>query len=592
MSMTDNDANAQPAPRRRQLVIICVVVFLVACGVRVLHWQDNRQGLPFAGMHAEYRTHALVLVNGDLKHFLYGFDPPSDANFVKHPPGYPLLLAFVFKLFGQSDTTLAAVHIMLDALACALVVLLAAELFPVSVASIAGLLVAFAPQLAYHAIAPVPDPLATPPMLLAFYFLVRAWKHKRLRAMAVAGALIGVSCWLRSNALLFAPLLVVLIRFLFARGERLRFASVLVGAYVLVIAPVTVRNYVAFGRFIPLSLSAGITLVEGIGVYDKDGRFGLPDSDYRVTKWEAQMYNRPDYLGTRFKPDGVLREQSRIRHGLAVVRAHPLWFFGVMLRRAADMPRLARVETVAPQPAVTHAPQVAAGTEPVQTFTPPESRRADEAATTLFVSPPLPVQPETDYLLRLPLKIEAGSVVVDVLDAQGDAVLASTSVLHPVNWLDLTPERQPAVEIARPFVSGDAQTVRVRVRNGYRKPARVVATVGRMELFALGPARNEWTRYPRLLVHLIERLFLTATMLPLVLLGAARLVRAGRWRVVAILIAPAVYYMCVQSILWTEFRYILAMHYFLFILAAFALHWLGQTLWHVDAPAETDKAEG
>jgi hypothetical protein len=421
--------------------------------------------------------------------------------------------------------------------------------------------------------------------------------------MLASGALIGVSCWLRSNALLLAPFLSLLIPFLFARGVRLRFAAALVGAYVLTIAPVTARNYFAFGRFIPLSLSAGITLVEGIGVYDKEGRTGLPATDYGVTKWEAQMYGRPDYLGTRFSPDGVEREQARIRLGLAVVRAHPAWFLGVMARRAASMLRLARVEPVAPQPAVTHALDIAPATQPAQTFTPTSARvpgdagqvqpqtapaqtsapgvlrLAADAATTLFVSPPLAVQPHADYLLRLPLKIEEGSVVVEVLDAHSGRVLAATSVLHPVNWLDLTPDRQPAVETERPFVSGAAEAVQVRVRGGARKPARVAAELGRLELFALGPAAQEWTRYPRALVRLVQQLFLTATFLPLVVLGSALLVRGRRWRVVAILVAPAAYYMCVQSALWTEFRYILPMHYFLLILAATGLHWLAQVLW-------------
>jgi len=34
----------------------------------------------------------------------------------------------------------------------------------------------------------------------------------------------------------------------------------------------------------------------------------------------------------------------------------------------------------------------------------------------------------------------------------------------------------------------------------------------------------------------------------------------------------------VQSALHTEYRYVLAIHYFLFILAAVALYWIGTTL--------------
>ncbi|HYX41315.1 MAG TPA: hypothetical protein VE821_06440, partial [Pyrinomonadaceae bacterium] len=49
----------------------------------------------------------------------------------------------------------------------------AAELFPLAVATLAGLLVALSPQLAYHAIALLPDPLAPLPLLIAIWLLIR-----------------------------------------------------------------------------------------------------------------------------------------------------------------------------------------------------------------------------------------------------------------------------------------------------------------------------------------------------------------------------------------------------------------------------------
>jgi hypothetical protein len=50
------------------------------------------------------------------------------------------------------------------------------------------------------------------------------------------------------------------------------------------------------------------------------------------------------------------------------------------------------------------------------------------------------------------------------------------------------------------------------------------------------------------------------------------LARARRLAALALLLSVPVYYMCTQSALWTEFRYILPMHYFLLILAAHGLH--------------------
>lgn len=587
------------AAHRRRRVVICLALFLLALGVRFFHWQDNRPAFVFNGMFAEYKAHALLLTHGDLRRFLAGNDPPSDADVVKHPPGYPLFLAAVYTIFGESDVPLRAVHITLDATACVLLFLIALELFGDGVAVVAGLLVALSPQLAYHAIALLPDPLAPLPLLVAFYLLVRALKRPRLRLFVVAGALIGVSCWLRSNALLLPLLLACLIMFIFPRERRVRYALALLCAAVVVMLPVTIRNYVAFHHFIPLSLSAGITLVEGIGVYDKEKRFGLPDNDNDVTKWEAEMYHRPDYLCTRFKPDGVWREQARVRQGLAVIRQHPFWFSGVVLRRAADMLRFMRVERIAADPAVAHTLAPTDNSAPTLTLTPAELqadgdaqaqatltpdqralRLTGDGLATLFVTPPLAAQPRTDYLLRLPLKVEQGSVVIEVLDGASGALLAATPILHPsVNYCDPTLVQQPSVPILRPFVNADAQQVRVRLRNGDRHNARVVAEVGALETFALQPATQTWTRYPRTLLRAVQKFFLTAWLLPFVFGGAFIMWHTKQRRALVLLGALPLYYMCVQSLLWTEFRYIIAMHYPVLLLAALALHTSGAWLW-------------
>lgn len=608
------DAWREGAPKRpgaRRLALACLVVFAVALGVRLLYWQDNRHDFVYQGMAEEYKAHSLTLYRGDWRGFLYGPDPPSDANVVKHPPGWPVLSAAVFHLFGPRDAPLRFVNVLLDALAAVLVVLIAAELFPFGAAVVAGLLVALSPQLAYHAVTLVPDPTAVSPLLVGVYFFVRAVKRPRLRSFVAAGAMLGVSCWLRSNALLLPFFLAALVPFLFARGRRVRYAAALVGAFLAVVAPVTIRNYVAFRSFIPLSLSAGITLVEGIGVYDEEGRFGLPDSDVGVTKWEAELYGRPDYYGTRFAPDGVERERRRVAHGLKVVRENPVWFARVMLHRAASMLRLARVELVAPYPSTTRPLDLAGDAQPAHALA-PEQIQADArterdaslspsaeggrlrfeggGAGMLFRSPPMSVRAQTDYLLRAPLKIERGSVVLSVVDARRDGELAATPVLHPVNYADFTTETQPPVVVRRPFTSGGAEEVRLVFSNGDRRGGHVAAELGRVELFALGPASHTWTRLPRLLVRAVQRVFLTAVMLPLYVLGAALLVVARRFGALALMLVVPAYYMAAQSALWTEFRYILAMHYFLPVLAALALYWLALKLRNAARRPKTTKS--
>ena len=133
----------------------------------------------------------------------------------------------------------------------------------------------------------LPDSLSVLPVLLAVYFLSSAYRRPHLLKMVAAGALIGVSCWLRANAMLLAPFMTLAVPFLFKRGMRLRYCAALLGGTILIVAPLTLRNALVYGHFIPVSLGAGQTLLEGISEYDSEKRFGIPETDMGIMKWEA-----------------------------------------------------------------------------------------------------------------------------------------------------------------------------------------------------------------------------------------------------------------------------------------------------------------
>src|SRR5712691_2564914 len=256
---------------RKRLLVICAVVFLVAFGVRFLSWQDNRRevGRVQTFVTSDYQDSARQLLRGDWRAFL------SDLNHMEHPPGYPILLAGIFKTFGESDTAIQFIQMIADSAAAVFVFLIAGELFSLGIAATAGILAALSPQFAYHSVLLLPDSLAVLPILIAAYFLVRAIKQPRFLSFAIAGAFVGLSCWLRANALLLAPFLACLVPLLLSRERRLRCSLALVFGAAIVMAPITIKNAILFHRFIPLSLGAGQKLLQGIADYDQ-GRFHIP----------------------------------------------------------------------------------------------------------------------------------------------------------------------------------------------------------------------------------------------------------------------------------------------------------------------------
>lgn len=543
-----------PKPRA---LIICGL-FLLALGVRFLTWQDNRRDIwkVQTSVTQGYKDSARQLASGDFKLFA------SDINHMGHPPGYPILLAAISKTFGESDTAIQVVQILFDCVSVVLAFLIAAELLPFGVAVLCGFLAAISPQYAYFSIVLLPDSLVVPPILLAIWFLIRGRKEPRLTSFAIAGALIGISCLLRANALLLPFFLVLLMPLLVPRGKRLHAAAALVAGALLVIAPVTIKNAIVFRSFIPLSLGAGQTFLEGLADYDDSKRFNIPNTDLGLMRQEAEWSGNPEYAALLFGSDGVIRDRMRIERSLAVVRSHPVWFAGVVAKRGLASTRLDPVPVLHPESPVSQPIPSFSATEQLL---PLETQQGNYAI--LHVSEPMAVKTRTDCVAYLPVKLEQGRLQIKITDEGQKAILASTNI----DLLEGVPAaEQPIHNVTVPFVSANLSQVRLVIANFAARDS--TALVGTSHVVELGPSSHQWQRYVRQPLGFLQRFFKTAWVLPFVVLGLFLMVRKGDWQSLAILLAVPAYYLVVQSTLHTERRYVYIIHFFFLILASAALY--------------------
>lgn len=576
-------------PNNKQFLAACLLIFFIALGVRLLTWHDLRLDVWKVQTYvtSDYKYSAYLLARRDFKGFLY------DINRMGHPPGYPMVLAAIFKVWGDSDDAIQLVQVVCDSLAAVVVFMIAFELLPFRVAMIAGLLTALSPQFAYHSALLLPDSLAVLPILLAVYLIVRAFKRPQFLYFVMAGALIGVSCWLRANALLLAPFLAICLALLTQRGFRLRFATAFLAGALAVIVPVTIKNWVVFGHFVPLSLGAGQTLLEGIADYDTEKQLGIPQTDLGIMRQEAEWYQRPEYALLLFGSDGIKRERMRLARGFAVIRSRPVWFLGVMGRRAIASLKLDRVPLVGTEAPVTQPLEAADNLTPVWTRAPNQlledgsvaSRNAvvelvddnrmlrvvgDETKyDNQIVSLPIAVKPDRDYVFRLPLKLEEGRALLKITGGDPNATqqqALATSVIDVAEGV--VPSEQALKRVEFPFVSGNHTEVRLVFANNASAPLLPVARMGTIELFELGPSAYQWTRVPRLVIRNLQRFFLTAWMLPPTIFGILILLRGQRRHTILLLLSVPLYYLLVQSALHTERRYVIAIHYFLTMFVA------------------------
>src|SRR5687767_253061 len=453
---------------------ICAFIFLLAFTVRSLTWHDTRfeVGKVQSSVAGDYQRVAQLLRQEGLSGFFSSSSSLADLNNLGHPPGYSILIAFVRAIFGSSNAAVQFTQILFDSFAAVLLLLIVLELFSLAPATIAGLFAALSPQLVWNSALLLPDSLATFPILLGVYLLARSREKPRFATFVMIGVLVGLSCWLRANAMLLTVFLAAAV-FLLLGKKQWRYSLAVIAGTLLIVPPLTIRNAIATRHFIPVSLGAGQTLLEGIADYDTSGRFGIPNSDMGIMKQEAEMFQRPDYYGTLFNPDGVQRERARMKRGLGVIASNPVWFASVMVRRAASMTRLERTRLISKTPAVTN-PIDTARLSPVvgpmtsQLLASCRTQSSEQKAVFELANPealrltgndqkygrqllcgPLTVKPKTDYLIQLSTRIDQGRLRVSVEDSNGRTY--TSDILEPLEIKQ--PAGQPIQTIRLPFAS-------------------------------------------------------------------------------------------------------------------------------------------
>src|ERR1044072_8330760 len=576
-------------------IAFSIVIFLIAFGVRVLTWHDTRLevGKVQTVVAENYKTVAQLLRQEGVRGFFSSSSSLAHSDHLGHPPGYSFLLSLISPGPGASNAPAQFLQIFFDALSAVFILLIVAELLSPGPAVIAGVLAAFSPQLAWNSVLLLPDSLAGFPILLAVYLLALSRKRPRLIIFIAVGALLGISCWLRANALMMTVFFAAAVPLLFKYRLWWRSSLAVIFGTLLIILPLTLRNALVFHRLIPVSLGAGQTLLEGIADYDEAGRFNVPATDMGIMKQEAETFQRPDYNDGLLSPDGIQRERWRLQRGFKLIGAHPLWFGGVMIRRAGSMAKLERARLISIHPAVTYPLHLVDQSSVVSTITPsdliatgtagsPKTRTSvspdgqillisgdDSPYGTQFVFPPANVRADREYVFKLPARIMQGRMKIAAIDAKG--TVQSSAILETAEGTQPEP---PFKLIDLPFTTSSDDPVHLVLSNEASGHAPSVQ-LGTANLYDLGPVRHRWTRVPRVLIHFIQQAIVTSIILPLAVFGLAVLVLRKRRDELIILSLVPLYFFCVQSIFHTEYRYVLAINYFLFALAALGIFWIG-----------------
>jgi len=235
---------------RRDTVRMALLVFIAALVTRipVALWLPQEVVWPDGN---RYERVALNLLEGE------GFGDLVDNR--RSVPTQPLLIAGVYSVFGQSYGALRIVSAILGALTCAVAFLLGRRLFGVTVAVIAGLVLALYPHLVYlSALFEYPQTLGILFLLTFLLLLYQFSDSRKLSTLFFASVALGLTILTLPTLLLFVPVFGLLA---LKRDDSLRrnlnYALVAAAGLAITVGSWTLRNYVAYDHVVVVNAASG-----------------------------------------------------------------------------------------------------------------------------------------------------------------------------------------------------------------------------------------------------------------------------------------------------------------------------------------------
>jgi 4-amino-4-deoxy-L-arabinose transferase-like glycosyltransferase len=243
----------------RELALLCVVL-AVAFALR-LGWMiavdpqpsEYRVGDPYF-----YDLFGRSLAAG--KGYLNMWGTPT----AQWPPGYPIVLAAIYKVFGHSILLPKLLNVALGTATCLLAYLIGKRVFSGAVGIVAALALAVFPSQVFWPTLLLSETLATFLVALIAYLAIVSLVSLSWWKAVIVGVLIGATSLVRGETVLLAlPLALV-----WAVGYRslrtgLRYGAITLLATGLIILPWVVRNWVVMDYPILISTGSAENLIGG-----------------------------------------------------------------------------------------------------------------------------------------------------------------------------------------------------------------------------------------------------------------------------------------------------------------------------------------
>ncbi len=241
--------------------------------------------------------------------------------------GYGILLAGIWKVTGSKRWwTIRVLQVLIDILMCWIVYRIASRVFNEPAALTAALLYAlFLPGIEM-AVRPHRDIWVSYLFLFSVFLLLQkdGLSRNPLHFILV-GISVGIVAWMRSTVVLFAVFTSFALFFLVDRKSAIRLSGILLGGFLLILAPMLIRNYVVFEK--PMATRGAFWHSFWGGVGQMPNPYGLHEDDREIAAL-AQKFDSTVHYGTE------AYEQVLRREAFKFIGDHPVWYVTSVMRRA------------------------------------------------------------------------------------------------------------------------------------------------------------------------------------------------------------------------------------------------------------------
>jgi tetratricopeptide (TPR) repeat protein len=245
-----------------------LIIFFLALLVRLVYlWEiSSSPGFAFPLIDAQrYFNEAQMVASGDLIGGKLSY---------WQPPLYQFILGVGIALFGLNHFALHLAHFVLGAINCVLLYLVGRKFFSEGVSKAASLIACFYGPFLYFEGEYLPPVILVFLALLILLLVLRAADRPKPWTWFLVGFTFGLHMIARPDILLFFPMalawLVSRNLYKINRSFLITLTTLFTAGLIIPVIPVTVRNYVAEGVFVPISYNGGINFYIGNNPdYDK-----------------------------------------------------------------------------------------------------------------------------------------------------------------------------------------------------------------------------------------------------------------------------------------------------------------------------------